>query len=255
MGASHLTGISCTTAEECLAKAKNPSLFAKLREQNITQTKKDLTCAAGDDIVLVQGVQGLDELNNIRNTLLVRLREWYGWYVPELVHQEKAAEAFVAAVISGKQQTKMGIPVNQEDLARMQALAQHVQQLLLLCAEHEQYIIARMKTIAPNVSAVATPLLGAKLLVRAGSLKRLSRLPASTVQLLGAEKALFRHMTTGAKNPKYGILYEHPLVQQAKAKGKAARVLADKIAIAARIDYFKGSFIGEQLLQEVKKKL
>jgi len=100
-------------------------------------------------------------------------------------------------------------------------------------------------------------LIGAKLLEHAGSLKRMAEMPSSTIQILGAEKALFRHLKTGSRPPKYGVLLGHSIVQQMpKAKqGKAARVLADKISLAVRIDYFKGEFRGEQLLLDVKKKL
>ena len=97
----------------------------------------------------------------------------------------------------------------------------------------------------------------AKLMALAGSLKHLSQIPASTVQLLGAEKALFRHMTTGAKCPKYGILFQHPYVSQAKkqVQGKIARLLADKISIAVKVDYFKGAFIGDTLKEQLKEKI
>ena len=81
--------------------------------------------------------------------------------------------------------------------------------------------------------------------------------PASTVQLLGAEEALFKHIKTGARCPKYGVLFAHQLVQKADKdrRGRAARVIADKISLASKVDFFKGEFIGDKLLKEVEKKL
>ena len=96
---------------------------------------------------------------------------------------------------------------------------------------------------------------GARLIALAGSFERLATLPASTIQILGAEKALFRHIKTGAKSPKHGVILQHPLVLDAKAKGKAARQVADKISIAARIDFFKGEFRGDILIKELREKL
>ena len=114
-----------------------------------------------------------------------------------------------------------------------------------------------MKLLCPNITAVAGAVIGAKLLAIAGSLKKLSLFPASTVQLLGAEKALFRHLKTGAKSPKYGILHEHPLIAQAKKKdhGKVARLLADKIAIAAKVDFFKGNYVGDKLKKDIERRI
>jgi len=94
----------------------------------------------------------------------------------------------------------------------------------------------------------------AKLIALAGNLKKLVEFPSSTIQLLGAEKALFRHMRTGAKAPKHGIIHEHPIVSKAKEKGKAARAVADKISLAVKVDYFKGKFIGDKLRKELEEK-
>ena len=113
-----------------------------------------------------------------------------------------------------------------------------------------------MKTYCPNLLAVTGISLGAKLMSKAGSLKRLVLMPASTIQVLGAEKALFRHMKTGAKPPRHGIIIKHPLISSAKQKehGKRARTLADKIAIAVKVDYFKGKFIGDKLNKSIQEK-
>ncbi len=113
-----------------------------------------------------------------------------------------------------------------------------------------------MKDYCPNITVVAGVMVGAKLIALAGDLKRLILFPSSTVQLLGAEKALFRHMKTGARVPKHGIIHEHALVAKASKenKGKAARALADKISMAAKIDYFKGEFIGDKLKKKLEER-
>ena len=113
-----------------------------------------------------------------------------------------------------------------------------------------------MDELCPNTKAVCGVLTGAKLIEHAGSLKRLSEMPASTIQILGAEKALFRHMKTGAKPPRHGIIVHHPLIAKAPEKihGKIARALADKISIASKVDYFQGKFIGDKLKKELEDK-
>ncbi len=106
-----------------------------------------------------------------------------------------------------------------------------------------------------NLNCVAGKELGLKLIKNACSLKKLASMPSSKIQLLGAERSLFRHLKKAAPSPKHGIILSHPLVSGAKNKGKAARLLADKIAIAARIDYFKGKFIGDKLRKDVEEKI
>ena len=118
------------------------------------------------------------------------------------------------------------------------------------------YLDKLMDELMPNTKSIAGTTISAKLLEHAGSLKHLSELPSTTVQLFGAEKALFRHLHSNAKCPKYGLLHEHPLIPKTKRKdhGKAARALADKISIAAKVDYFKGEFVGDKLKAQIEKK-
>jgi nucleolar protein 56 len=150
----------------------------------------------------------------------------------------------------------MGFHLEKKDLEPILSLASIISDLSREAELLEDYLEKTMRAYCPNLTTLAGSLIGAKLLSEAGSLKRLAMMRSSTIQLLGAEKALFRHIRTGAKPPKYGYLLQHQLVQKAKRqdRGKAARALADKIFIAVRMDYFKGEFLGDKLLKELELK-
>jgi nucleolar protein 56 len=121
----------------------------------------------------------------------------------------------------------------------------------------ESYVDKTMKEVAPNTRAVAGALLGARLIAIAGSLQNLAMRPASTIQVLGAEKALFRSLKTGARPPKHGLIFQHTLLHDAKRwqRGKIARAIAGKLAIAARTDAFGGRYVGDSLKADIEKRL
>jgi nucleolar protein 56 len=116
----------------------------------------------------------------------------------------------------------------------------------------EDHIESQMKIIAPNVAAILGTAVGARLLAKAGSIKKMATLPASTIQVLGAEKALFRALKTGTQPPKHGILFQHPIVHAAPRwqRGKMARAIASKAAIAARVDVY-GAGLNQTLLDKL----
>jgi len=145
----------------------------------------------------------------------------------------------------------------EKDLTEIQALSKNVLELYELRKDMENYVDKTMKEVAPNTRAIAGALLGARLIAIAGSLQNLAMRPASTIQVLGAEKALFRSLKTGARPPKHGLIFQHALLHDAKRwqRGKIARVLAGKLAIAARIDAFGGKYIGESLKADVDRRL
>lgn len=150
----------------------------------------------------------------------------------------------------------MGADLNKTDVNMIFELSKRVQSLFEYRQETVNYLDFLMEGYCPNLKTVAGTTIGAKLIEHTGSLKRLVMLPASTIQILGAERALFRHLTTGAKPPRHGIILEHSLISGASNRehGKRARALADKISIAVKIDYFKGKFIGDKLKQELEEK-
>jgi len=151
----------------------------------------------------------------------------------------------------------MGAPLSKNDVEEMQELALLITKLYQVRQQHEVYLEKIMVRHCPNVLELAGVTLGAKLMELGKSLKHLAMLPASTIQLLGAEKALFRHIKTGAKSPKYGILFQHPFIQNARPalRGKAARMLADKLSLCARLDYFKGEFKAKEYKKELEEKI
>ena len=219
------------------------------------------------DLHIIQSINALDELDKIINTVGARMREWYGLHFPELdnllsnlvmyseiVSKAGLRENIVVEILQGigLQDKKVevildaakrskGGDMTPENLAIVKRLADEViaqSDLRRVLADH---IEAAMETVAPNVKELLTAAVGARIISKAGSLARLATLPASTIQILGAEKALFRALKTGARPPKHGLLFQHPLIHSAPKwqRGKIARAVASKVAIAARIDYYR----------------
>jgi nucleolar protein 56 len=174
-------------------------------------------------------------------------------------------EKFAELVLQGRKEdlsefrklaeSSAGMDFTDEDIGQMQELGQVVIKLFGAKKSLTKYVETKATEAMPNFSAVAGPLLGARLLSVAGGLDRLAMMPSSTIQLLGAEKALFRHLKGEGKAPKYGILFGHPLIQQApkEQKGKVARLLAAKLSMASRIDKFSGKDQGESMRKELEE--
>ena len=213
------------------------------------------------DTMIVQAVSLLDDLDKELNTYSMRLKEWYGWHFPELAKLviDNAAYARVvktlgmrssktdlssvlpevlAGEVAQAAEISMGTEISDFDLLNIEALADQVISLAEYRVELYEYLRNRMQAIAPNLTAMVGELVGARLISHAGSLLNLAKHPASTVQILGAEKALFRALKTKTDTPKYGLIYHASLVGQAapKMKGKISRVLAAKCSLAIRCD-------------------
>ena len=238
----------------------------ELREKAIKVVKAKLRESVGDDLLIIQTISGIDELDKAINLLSKRLRERYELYNPEISKAIPDHETFAKTIISKSKKElltefsigdAMGADLKQKDIDAIMALANEVNSLFEFKESQGKYLEEKMKELCPNITAIAGTQIGAKLIALAGSLRRLSMFPASTIQLLGAEKALFRHLRNRRNlPPKYGILHEHVLVNNVPQwnKGKMARTLADKISIAAKVDYFKGKFVGKVLSEQVEKK-
>ena len=234
------------------------------------------------DMMIVHAVHVLEDLDKQINMFYTRCREWYGLHFPELAEivddledymrivaefgsrrnlDEKRLRKIVdpkkAKEVVERAEKSVGADLSPEDEEQVKEIAREGLRLIELRKEQERYIEELMSAEAPNISATAGPILGAKLISMAGGLEKLARLPASTIQVLGAEKALFRFFRTGRGAPKHGILFQSPLVHGSPKhlRGKIARALAATIAIAAKIDYFTREDRGAELREKLEKRV
>ena len=213
---------------------------------------------AGDDKHLIQAINSIDEIDESISKLIERIREWYALYFPEmdliknnetyikLIYENKTKEEIVNAKSDAFPEDMLDIEddINPNDLDIMNNYAKSIYELQQTRKNIIDYIDVKMESIAPNLRLLVGSSLGAKLISHAGGLKRLASYPSSTVQIMGAEKALFRHLKSGDRPPKYGLIYQHPQVRGAKwwNRGKIARLLAGRISLAARKDVFTHDF-------------
>jgi len=251
--------------EKVLNFFKEKKYFERFHAQNVELTRKGIKESVSEDQLIIQAISNVDELNRSSNMLAKRLREWYSWYLPEFSRKVEDNKKFAELMIKKnrnelmkelKIRETMGADLSKEDVEEMIALGEEVVRLYELRGKHENYLEKIMKNYCPNLMELAGVMIGAKLIELGRNLKHLAMLPASTVQLLGAEKALFRHIKTGSKSPKYGVIYQHQIIQRTKRKdqGKAARMLADKLSLCIRLDYFKGSFKAKEYRKEVEER-
>ncbi len=251
--------------EKILIFFKNKKYFPDFYQRNLELTKQRIKESVSEDQLIIQTISNMDEINKLGNVLAKRLREWYSWYLPEFSASIEINEKFTEIIVKKnkkelmkelKIKNSMGADLKKEDVDEMIALGKEILNLYKLKQKHEDYLEKIMKKFCPNVHSLAGTTIGAKLIELAKSLKRLAMLPASTVQLLGAEKALFRHIKTGSKSPKYGVIINHSIIQKARRedKGKASRSLADKLSLCARLDFFKGEFKAKEYEKELKKR-
>lgn len=237
------------------------------RDYNLDNTKKLIKNSVNNDNLITQTVNFIEDLEKMTNHLTKRIREWYGLYAPEISRNIQDNEGFINTILKKDKQTllkelkitdSMGKELKDDDKKALFSTIKTVQSLFKEKEAKDKYLEKLCKNHIPNVQAITGSSIAAKLLTLAGSLKTLSIKPASTIQLLGAEMALFRHLKTKSnKPPKHGFIITHPLIQSAKKseRGKRARIIADKISIAAKVDFFKGDFIGDKLRYELETKL
>jgi len=237
------------------------------------------------DLHIIQSINALDELDKIINVIGARMREWYGLHFPELDNLIQSLVAYAeivtkaglrenltmqiienagmhdrkAEIIMDAAKRSKGGDITTENLVMVKKIAQQIvsqSELRRILADH---IEIAMELVAPNIKNLLTASVGARIIAKAGSLSRLAILPASTIQVLGAEKALFRALKTGTRPPKHGLIFQHPLIHSAPKwqRGKIARAIASKVAIAARIDVYrhseKDSSISERLEKRIKE--
>ncbi|KAI9173416.1 hypothetical protein LWI28_001069 [Acer negundo] len=241
------------------------------------------------DNMVIQAIFLLDTLDKDINSFSMRVREWYSWHFPELVKivndnylyarlvklvedksklvddslsaltdilgdEDKAKEVIEAGKAS------MGQDLSAVDLINVQMFAQRVMDLSEYRKKLYEYLVTKMNDIAPNLASLIGEVVGARLISHAGSLTNLAKCPSSTLQILGAEKALFRALKTKGNTPKYGLIFHSSFIGRASArnKGRMARYLANKCSIASRIDCFADNnttVFGEKLREQVEERL
>lgn len=237
------------------------------------------------DTMIVQAIGLLDDIDKELNNFAMRLREWYGWHFPELAKIVTDNQVYAQVVkimgmrvnakdcdfqgsvpeeiieeIKKSAEISMGTDITEEDLIKIQDLCSRVIDLSKNRAALGEYLKQRMEALAPNLTNMVGELIGARLISHAGSLMNLAKAPSSTVQILGAEKALFRALKQKKETPKYGLIYHASLVGQAsaKSKGKISRVLAAKLSLCSRVDALgesNDSSLGEQCREYVEQRL
>lgn len=240
---------------------KNKKYLSEFSKKNLELTKESIRNSVGNDTLIIQTITIIDEIDKTLNSLTKRLRDWYSLCNPEASNKVKDHQKF-AALITKKSKSQIlkelninekdsiGANLKEKDVSVILLLASQINNFYKLRTHYEGYLEELEKEACPNLAAVAGVTLAAKLISHAGSLKRLAEMPSSTLQILGAEKALFRHIKNKKNRPpKFGLIHEHQLIQKSKKEmyGKVARALADKASIAVRVDYFKGKYMGDKL--------
>ncbi len=224
------------------------------------------------DLLIKQTVLALEELEEALNVLSARLREWYLIHFPEVAEEE--AEKLADLIYRyGRREAlpgyaelakrSAGAELTDEDIEMLRTFAGEIHRLYKLRDKLQRYLEQLMESLAPNVNYLVGATIGAKLIALAGGIAKLAGMPGSRIQVLGAEKALFRHLRGRGRPPKHGVIFQYPAVKAAPRwqRGKIARALAAKLAIAARLDAFGGEFAAEKLkekfearVKEIRKK-
>ena len=255
-----------------------------MHEVSLLLAKRRVTSTIGEkDLLVIQAVSALDEVDKIFNNLSSRVREWYGLHFPELDRLIEKNETYLKLVaglgardnftaeriesedvplyevekVAEAAKSSMGIGISEADLSEIRALSKKALSLYDSRRGIKRYIEEMMDEIAPNIKALVGSTLGARLIAATGGLRNLAKKPSSTIQILGAEKALFRSIRTKAKPPKHGMIFQHPEVHGSprRKRGKVARLLAGKLAIAARLDAYSGKNIGDELRADFNRRI
>ncbi len=259
-------------------------LYSFLYQVSFEYTRRKLRKASQKrDLLAIQAVRAIDDVDKTINLFSERLREWYSLHFPELdkmvedhqlyskivsylgyrdnITQEALEELGLnesrASKIAEAAKRSIGAEISEDDINSIRMLSNAILELYRIRNDLADYVESVMREVAPNVTSLVGPVLGARLLSLAGSLEELAKMPASTIQVLGAEKALFRALKTGSRPPKHGIIFQYPAIHSSPRwqRGKIARALAAKLAIAARVDAFSGRYIGDQLVDQLNKRI
>jgi len=235
---------------------------------NLELTKVKIKKAIARDSLIIQVARTIEELDKSFNIFLERLVEWYGLHFPELGDYVKDYQEYAkivkeygsredVATFKHIVQKSMGADLQKDDIKIIQLYADKILDMSKLREELSRYLENILKELAPNFTELAGPMLAGKMISRAGGIEQLAKMPSSTIQLLGSEKALFRHLHGQGKSPKYGLIFSHPMIQSApqEHRGKIARLLASKLSIAIKIDQYSKEYRGRKLKEELNEKV
>ncbi len=270
--ADHLDHLAATSSTLRFEPRNLPEVDrALLHRAAILRARRQLAQRHGEkDRILAEEVRAIDDLVRTANLMVERLREWYALHAPETIRltDPKQLASLVAehgdrtSVLTALEHAdlataSLGSDLEAADLAVVQGFAQALKAVHDSWAAIEKRVGELMEQLAPNVSSVVGPVIGARLIAMSGSLQRLATVPTGTVQLYGAETALFRHIKEGTKPPKHGILFQHPKVHQAPPwqRGAIARTLALHVSLAAKADAFTGNDLRQQIAEDLEKEL
>ncbi len=259
-----------------------PNVSGLVRDVNFILTRLRLKEEASErDKMVIQSIVLLDEVDKSTNIIIGHLREWYSMHFPELdrlVHDHKVylklvnelgtrdkftmnsvqkatelSEEEVKDIVQAAQ-SSIGADFDELDMNALQSCILEMIHSFEMREKIAEYVDGLMLQVAPNLRTVAGGTVGARLISLAGGLEGLSKLPSSTIQILGAEKALFRSLKSRARPPKHGVIYQYPEIRNSprKLRGKIARALSGKIAIAARVDSMAGEYVGDKLSATLK---
>lgn len=255
-----------------------------IRDVNILMTRKALKREASErDKIIIETIDIIDELDETINSLYGRIEEWYGIHFPELERHISENSKYLQLIseignrekfnkeeltdldlpeqkaekIEKDSNNSIGAEFDEKDIGAIQENVEKARGLEESRKETVEYLDGLMEQVAPNIKTLVGGPLGARLISLAGGLKELAKKPSSTIQVLGAEKALFRSLNEGAKPPKHGIIFQYPDIRGSpeEKRGKIARALAGKITIAARVDSLSGKFVGDKLDKELKERI
>ncbi|MFH1780216.1 MAG: hypothetical protein ABH803_03690 [Candidatus Micrarchaeota archaeon] len=249
------------------------------RKKFLEKAKKQIKKGIGKDILAIQTIRCIDDTDKVKSLLYSRMLEWARLNFPEISGNDDAIINLFAEfgckedfefdklqeILGEKQALKIlerkensfGTDFSLQDKKALQTLASTIREISKLKSESEDYLEKTIREIMPNVFVLAGANLAGRFLALAGSLENLAEMPSSTIQVIGAERSLFKHLRSHTLPPKHGIIFMHPAVNAApeSKRGKIARALAAKISIAAKADYYTKRDIVEKLKNDFEKRL
>jgi len=264
---------------------KQPQKLRELTREVSVELTRLRVRKAGEkrDLMVAQAILSIDDLDKTAKLFMGRIREWYGLHFPELDRMIEKHETYARLVLNlgkrlnftteslereglpankvaqivGTAENSMGAELTETDIEQIQALCKQTLELYNLRHALQNYADSTVGEVAPNIQALVGSLLAARLIALAGGLTNLAKMPSSTIQVLGAEKALFRALKTGTRPPKHGVIFQDALIHDAKKwqRGKMSRALSGKLAIAARTDAFSGRYIGDSLKADLERRV